>query len=65
MLFERKHYLNLLQNADGNGMMSACITASLLRVSTTFCWANKIFRNKMNVLRSHLTEEKFFTCKIK
>ena len=21
MLFERKHYLNLLQNADGNGMI--------------------------------------------
>lgn len=49
MLFERKHYLNLLQNADGNGMMSACVTASLSRVFTTFSWANKIFENKINV----------------
>lgn len=26
MLFERKHYLNLLQNADGNGLVNSMLS---------------------------------------
>lgn len=44
MLFERKHYLNLLQNADGNGMIK--VITGIRRCGKSFLLFN-LFRKRL------------------
>lgn len=44
MLFERKHYLKLLQNADGNGMIK--VITGIRRCGKSFLLFN-LFRKRL------------------